>query len=161
MSAETPVPGPRRDITFARIDDALADVENIARAADAGRMRCVGTWSAGQILDHLAMWVDYAYDGTPLHPPLLLRLMLRPMKRRFLYKRMRAGGKIPGVAGGTLAIASASMDDGLAHFRKSFTKLRDEVPTAPHVFFGTLTHDEWINMNLRHAELHLSFIRTD
>ena len=124
MSAQTPVRGTRRDITFAKIDDALADVENIARAADSGRVRCLGTWSAGQILDHLATWVDYAYDGTPLHPPLLIRLMLRPMKGRFLYKKMRAGGKIPGVAGGTLATSPASLDEGLGHFRKSFTKLR-------------------------------------
>ena len=35
-------------------------------------------------------------------PPLVVRLIMRPMKRRFLYKPMRAGSSIPGVPGGTL-----------------------------------------------------------
>ena len=104
------------------------------------------------------MWADYAFDGTPLKVPFLMRLALRPMKRRFLYKKMPSGARIPKVPGGTLAIEPASLDDGLAHLRKSFTRLRDQAPTAPHIFFGPLTHDEWINMHLRHAELHLSFI---
>jgi hypothetical protein len=34
-------------------------------------------------------------------------------------------------------------------------------PTIPHALFGPLTHDEWIAQHLRHAELHLSFLRTE
>jgi hypothetical protein len=151
----------RRELSFTTIDDALADVEQIAAAERAGRARCLGNWSTGQILSHVACWADYAYDGTPLNPPFFIRWMLRPMKSRFLYKKMSPGGKIPKVSGGTLATAPASLDDGLAHFRKSFTRLRDLTPIAPHFIFGRLTHDEWINMHLRHAELHLSFIRVD
>jgi hypothetical protein len=151
----------RRELNFTKIDEALVDVEVIAAAERAGRARCLGNWSTGQILDHLASWADYAFDGTPLHPPFVIRLLLRPMKRRFLHKKMPAGGKIPKVPGGTLAIAPASLDDGLAHFRMAFVRLRDQAPTAPHVIFGRLAHDEWINMHLRHAELHLSFIRMD
>jgi hypothetical protein len=151
----------RRTLNFTKIDDALADVDAIVAAERAGRARPLGNWSTGQILSHLASWADYAFDGTPLHPPFIVRLVLRPMKRRFLYKKMAAGGKIPKVPGGTLAIVPASLDDGVEHFRKAFVRLRDQPPTAPHVFFGPLTHDEWINMHLRHAELHLSFIRVD
>lgn len=161
MTTQTPVSGNRREISFVTIDHALADVENIEQAEGAGRARCVGNWSTGQILNHLATWADYSFDGTPLQPPFIIRLMLRPMKGRFLYKKMRAGGSIPKVPGGTLAIGPASLEDGLAHFRKSFTRLRDQAPTAPHFVFGRLTHDEWINMHLRHAELHLSFVRMD
>ena len=37
-------------------------------------------------------------------------------------------------------------------------RLQAEAPTAPNVIFGQLTHEEWIAINLRHAELHLGFL---
>jgi len=36
-------------------------------------------------------------------------------------------------------------------------RLRAGPPARPNVIFGPLTHDEWIQLHLRHAELHLSF----
>jgi hypothetical protein len=40
-------------------------------------------------------------------------------------------------------------------------RLRREPPTGPHVIFGRLPHEDWIKLQLRHAELHLSFATTD
>lgn len=151
----------RRVLHFHDIDDVMADVEVLAAAEQDGKLRRAGNWTFGQTLGHMATWADYAYDGTPLKPPLLLRWALRPMKKRFLYKPMRAGGKIPGVKGGTLAIEPRSSDEGLGHFTRSFARLKNDPPARPHMIFGPLTHDEWISMHLRHSELHLSFFRPE
>ena len=150
----------RRVLRFDSIEDALRDAAQLTHAQRQGKARCLGNWTHGQILGHLATWVDYAYDGAPLNPPVILRLIIRPMKRQLPHKPMRAGGKLPGVPGGTIAFDPVSFDEGLAHFQKSFTRLQSDPPTAKHPIFGHMTHDEWKNMNLRHAELHLSYIRT-
>jgi len=151
----------RRELHFTKIDEALADVEQLAAADREGRLQRVGNWTLGQTLGHLASWADYSYDGVPMKVPLFVRLMMRPMKRRFLRGPMPAGKNIPKVPGGTLAIDPLSIEEGLARFRRSFTRLRDEPPTRPHLLFGPLTHAQWIQSHLRHAELHLSFLRAD
>jgi hypothetical protein len=152
----------RRTLHFNRIEDAMADVDALEGPARAGTARCLGNWTFGQILGHLAAWVEYSFDGVPMKkPPFIIRLILRPMKRRFLYKPMSAGSKIPGVPGGTLGFEPLSLEDGLARFRSAFSRLARETPALPHLIFGLLTRDEWINQHLRHAELHLSYVRAD
>lgn len=151
----------RRELHFSQIDDVLADGEQLAAAEREGKARCLGNWTLGQIFGHLSSWVDYSYEGVPMKVPFLIRLIMRPMKNRILYKAMPAGRNIPRVPGGTLATEPLSLDDGLAHFRRSFGRLKSEAPVLPHVLFGPLTHEEWINQHLRHAELHLSFVRFD
>jgi hypothetical protein len=149
----------RRSLHFDRIDDALADVDRLAAADAAGTLTSSGRWTFGQSLNHLATWADYSYDETPLAVPLPVRLFIRLLKRPILYKPMRPGSRIPRVPGGTLGIDPASSADGLAHFRRSFLRLRDQPPTRPHWAFGLMTHAEWTALHLRHCELHLSFFR--
>jgi hypothetical protein len=151
----------RRELHFTRIDEALANVDRLAAAEREGRLRRLGNWTLGQTLGHLAAWADYSYDGVPLRVVFFVRLIMRPMKRRFLRGPMPAGRNIPRVPGGTLATDPLSTDEGLARFRRSFTCLRDEPPTRPHLLFGPLTHEQWIQSHLRHAELHLSFLRAE
>jgi hypothetical protein len=147
----------RRTLHFEKIDEVLAEVDKLARAEAAGTLTTSGNWTLGQSVNHMASWVDYGYDGMPVAIPLTVRLIMRVLKRPILRHPIRAGSRIPKVPGGTLAIESASTVDGLAHFRRSFTRLRDETPTRPHIAFGAMSHDEWIALHLRHAELHLSF----
>jgi hypothetical protein len=152
----------RRTLHFNSIEDALADVEALQGPARAGTTRCLGNWTFGQILGHLAAWVEYSFDGVPMKkPPFIIRLIMRPMKRRFLYKPMSAGSNIPGVPGGTLGMDPLSLEVGLARFHSAFSRLQRETPALPHLIFGPLTRDEWINQHLRHAEVHLSFMRAD
>ena len=148
----------RRSIRYSSIDDALADAHRMAAAERDGKARYLGNWSLGQIFGHLATWADYSYSGAPLKVPFIVRLIMRPMKNQFLYKSMRAGAKIPKVPGGTLAIEAVPLEQGLDHFCKSFARLKAEAPDKPHLVFGQLTHDQWINSHLRHAELHMSFV---
>jgi hypothetical protein len=71
---------------------------------------------------------------------------------------MRAGVKIPRVPGGTLATEPLPLDEALARLRRVMERLKTEAPTAPNFIVGPLTHEEWIAINLRHAELHLGFL---
>src|SRR5271154_6208263 len=110
------------------IDEALADVEKLTAVNSQGKLECLGNWSAGQNLGHLATWVDYWFDGVPMKVPFILRLILGPMKKRMLYKPMPAGSKIPGVPGGTLAYEPYSFEEGAARFRRSYARLKAEAP---------------------------------
>jgi len=148
----------RRELRFNSIDDALAEIDRIAAAERAGKLRCVGNWSVGQVFNHLGTWAEFAYKPNPLKPPLPIRLILRLMKKRFIKGPMKVGARIPGVTDGTLGAESCSLDDGYSRVQSAFRRLKDEAPTQPNVIFGPLSHEEWIQMNLRHAELHLSFL---
>ena len=151
----------RRTLRFNGIDDVLADVEALAAAERAGRLRRVGNWTLGQTLGHLATWVGFAYDGVPVKPPLPIRWIMKPFKRRFLYHRMPAGVKIPKVPGGTFGTDPLTLDEGLDRYRRALARLKADPPKDRHAIFGPLTHDEWINGQLRHAELHLSFLKAE
>jgi hypothetical protein len=148
----------RRTLRFESIDQVMAEVDRLAAAERAGRLRRLGNWTLGQTLAHLAAWVGYGYTGVPLRVPWFIRWVLWLRKRKFLYGPMRAGVKIPGVEGGTLATDPVPLDEGLSRFRRAMERLKAEAPTAPSPVFGLLTHDEGIALNLRHAELHLGFL---
>jgi hypothetical protein len=149
--------GDRRTLRFESIDKALAEVDRLVEAERAGRLRPRGNWTLGQALGHLATWVEFSYTGAPLRPPFFIRWVLKLRKRKFLRDGMRAGVKIPGVPGGTLATDPVPLDEAQIRLRQLLTRLQNEPPTAPHVALGLLTQEEWIALHLRHAELHLSF----
>jgi hypothetical protein len=148
----------RRTLRFESIDQALAEAEGLAAAERAGRLRRLGNWTLGQTLGHLATWAEYGYTGSPLKVPFFIKWFLRLRKRKFMYGPMRAGVKIPGIEGGTLATGPVPLDEGLGQFRRIMERLKTEAPTAPSPIFGPLTHEEGIAINLRHAELHLGFL---
>jgi Protein of unknown function (DUF1569) len=151
----------RRDLHFQTLDQITADACQLAKSEKLGKLHQSGNWTLGQTCNHLATWIDYSYDGIPLKIPWFLRLILRPMKNRMLNKPMRSGGKIPGVPNGTLATDSLSTDEGLAKLTQSCQRLTNNCPLDPHPIFGSMSHDQWKKITLRHAELHLSFLRAD
>ena len=120
-----------------------------------------GNWTFGQNLGHLATWADYCYDGIPMKIPFFVRWIIRPLRNRLLTQPLKPGTRIPRVSGGTLATDIVSTQQGLHHFTKAFDRLANEVPPRPSPLFGRLTHDQWIAFNLRHAELHLSFLHPE
>jgi hypothetical protein len=164
--ATQPAPGPadtakvagRRKLRFESIDEMMAEVDRLAEAERAGRLRRLGNWTLGQTLGHLAAWAEFAYTGVPLKPPFFIRWILRLWKKRFLYGPMPAGMKIPRVEGGTLATEPVSLEEGLTRLRRIMDRLKTEAPTARHPIFGTMKHEESVAINLRHAELHLGFL---
>lgn len=151
----------RRLLKFESLDQALAEVDRLAQAERAGRLKRLGNWTLGQTFGHLAAWAEFAYTPAPLKPPFFIRWILRLRKHSFLYKPMRPGVKIPGVPGGTLATDPMSLEAGFQRLRAALERLKTDPPTAPSQALGPLTHQEAIALNLRHAELHLGFHRPE
>jgi hypothetical protein len=148
----------RRILRLESIDQAMAEVERLAEAERAGRLKRLGNWTLGQTLGHLASWTEYGYTGVPLKVPFFIRWILRLRKRKSLYGPMRSGVRIPGIDGGTLATDPVPLEEGRERFRRAMERLKTEAPTASSPVFGRLTHEESIALNLRHAELHLGFL---
>jgi hypothetical protein len=165
MSTSTPIATAqvkeRRQLRFKSLDEALAEEERLASAQRQGTLRCLGNWSPAQNLNHLASWVDYSFDGVPFRVPFIAKLFMKPLKNRMLYKPMRAGSRIPKLPLGTVGQDPIPFDEADAKFRKNFTRLKTEIPKLPNALLGPLTHDQWINLHLRHAELHLSFMQAN
>jgi hypothetical protein len=148
----------RRTLRFETIDQMMAEVDRLVEAERAGRLRHVGNWTLGQALGHLTTWAEYAFTGPPLKPPFWVKWMMRMRKRKFLSEPMGPGVKIPGVEGGTLGTAPMPVDEALGRLRRATDRLKAECPAIPNIIFGPLKHEEWIALNLRHAELHLGFL---
>jgi hypothetical protein len=149
----------RRRLHFNSIDDVLADIDRIVAADKAGTLRCTGNWTAGQTLGHLAAWIDYGWDGYPMRVPWFIRLILKRKARNLIAGEMPSGVRIPGTEAGTYGVEVLTTDDGAARLRKALSRLKDREPTRfDSPAFGPMSYDDRIALNLRHAELHLSFL---
>ena len=51
--------------------------------------------------------------------------------------------------------------EGLRQLERAVGRLVKETPPHPHPFFGALTREEWIKLQLRHAELHLGYLHPE
>jgi hypothetical protein len=149
----------RRILRFESLEDVRRDVQRLAEADRAGRLERLGNWTLGQTLGHLSTWIGYSYERAPLNPPWVVRFIVKLRKKKMLNDKMPVGVKIPGVDGGTLGTEPISTEEGVSRYTAALDRLTRETPTAPSVIFGHLTHDEWIKLNLRHAELHLGFLK--
>jgi hypothetical protein len=151
----------RRKLRFATIDEALGEIDRIVAAEQAGTLHTTGNWTAGQIMGHIAAWINYSFEGYPLRPPpWIIRFILRRLGRRYLRDGMRAGQHIPGIEGGTVGIESLSTAEGAERVRRALRRLTSgEVARFDSPAFGPMSMDDRIQLNLRHAELHLSFLQ--
>ena len=146
----------RRVIRFTSLDDILKDAQQLAN----GRARPLGNWSLGQATGHLARAMTMSLDGTTLgRAPLPIRVLLRYVfKKRILTKGMRPGFNLKGkFAEYIIPEATCSTEQGLGQLRDGIARLKREPQRHPHPAFGPLTREEWDQLHLRHAELHLSF----
>lgn len=149
----------RRELRFDSVKEFLRDAEFLLQAERRGRLHRAGNWSLGQALGHLASWVNYAYEGYPVTPPWFIRMVCRLAKRRFLRTPLPRGFRMPGAEAGTYGIEEMSSEEGFALARQAFERLQNSPPTAPNPLLGRLTPDEWLELHLKHAALHLGFFR--
>lgn len=148
----------RRKLAFRSIADLNADIAALVAAERAGTLRASGNWTLGQAFGHLAFWINAPFDGYPpdLNPPWFVKLLLRLMKKRYM-TALPAGVRIPNIPGGTKGIDPLTTQEGLSRITAALSRLQSRPPERPNLIFGPLSHEEWITMHLRHAELHLSF----
>jgi len=52
-------------LRFSNHEDLWREIDRIAAADRAGRLRRTGNWTAGQTFGHLAAWTNFPYDGYP------------------------------------------------------------------------------------------------
>lgn len=149
----------RRTLRFESIDAELQDAAALVAAAGQGKVVASGNWTLGQAINHLAVWAEYAFTGPPMSPPWFVRVIGKLMKKRVLAKTPAPGFNIPGVQGGTFGTEPAAADVALARLRVALERLRNETPREPNQVFGHLTREEWIQLQLRHGELHLGFFK--
>ena len=154
MSINTKTVTGRRDVHYKNFAELLADVESLAESES----RTLGNWSQGQILRHLARSLDTSIDGAPFSFPAPLQFVMRLlMKKRFLTKPLTPGFQLPKKAGALLP-EETSLEDGLAEIRTAIQRLQTDPHREVHPGFGKLTKDESDQFQLRHAEMHMSFV---
>ena len=167
MSVNTRKVSGRRKLRFESMADLEAEVERPATAT-AG-VQCLGNWSLGQIFSHLARVMLIAVGDTPIRPPLISRVIafcIRPLLKRWLLESgMPAGNPHKGIpvvgrskeASSQVADASITTEEGLAELQAAINRYNSTEDLCPHPLFGSSRRD-WDRFNLRHAELHLSFV---
>jgi hypothetical protein len=144
----------RRRLHFTSFEEVLTDAEALVSSPT---VRTLGNWPISQLLTHLALAMDRSIDGISFQAPWYVRLIGRLVKRRFLKNGIIPGFKLPKDREALAYPAVASPQAALDALRKAVERMRRERATATHPVFGKLTHEEWSQFHLRHAELHLSF----
>ncbi|MBI5759683.1 MAG: DUF1569 domain-containing protein [Planctomycetales bacterium] len=151
MSVKTKQVQGRRTVRYESLRDLLNDAEKLASAD----VRTLGNWSFGQILKHNAMSLDSSIDGSGFMLPAPVRwLMSLMMKQKFLTKPIPPGFKSPD----SFVPGETSIKEGLSALRAAIERQNRETKRALHPGFGQFTNDEWNQFNLRHAEMHMSFV---
>ena len=87
-----------------------------------------------------------------------MRLILNLFfKNKFLHKAIPARFKAPG----NFVPDATSVEDGLASLQRAVARQHEVAERALHPGFGKFSRAEWDQFNLRHAEMHMSFILED
>lgn len=151
----TPVPLGRRKITYA----SLAELEAEAERAVACSAGTCGNWTLGQILEHLARGLEGAVQGFPFRSSLPVRLVARwVVLPVFLWRGMPAGYKLKGAQAEALVPSPMEAAEALAHLKRAIALFREARQFPAHAIFGPLSPELSQRLQLRHAELHMSFV---
>lgn len=156
MAVDTKSVTGRREVVYRSYDELLADAERLAGE----ETKVVGNWSFAQILEHLGIALEASIDGVPLRAPFYLRTMAKLfMKKKLLNGPLTPGFQIPDSAKPAIyPREDKSLEDALAHLRRGVERCKNESARANHPLFDTLSREDWDKWNLRHAEMHMSFV---
>ena len=147
----------RRELHFHSFDEALADAESLAQ----GPVTTAGAYSFGQILDHLARTIEVVAgdrEGPAISFP--IRVAARLLRSRFVSKPMKPGFKLPSNAQSVFwPEGEVETTAGLEHYRQAIELFKRTDPLPPHPIFGEMSRADQEQLQCRHAELHLSFVR--
>jgi len=154
MPVDTKAVQGRRELNFGSLDEVVTDAEQLVASPNT---KVLGNWPLSQLLTHLAAATNGSIDGISVKAPLFLRLVARLMKGRILRNKLSPGLRLPKAAEAVFYPAVSSPQVALEGLRAAVSRSHTEQMIAPHPVLGKLTHKEWTQMHLRHAELHLSF----
>jgi hypothetical protein len=144
----------RRLLSFASLEAMLADAEQLVASP---QTRMLGNWPLDRLLMHLTNAVNGSIDGIPEKGPWAMRVVGRLIKGRILRKGLSPEFNLPKNREQQFFPEGGSPQQAVEKFRAAVERTKLERMTAAHPIFGTLTHEEWTQLHLRHAEMHLSF----
>jgi len=144
----------RRELRFTKLADIQAEAERLA----CGPVRQLGNWPLGYSLAHLAGGMKLALDGADFKVPWYPRTFAALIKKKVLRSPMKPGFQLPKDAAEVLIPSrEISTQEGLNELQTTIARMNREPQRHPSPIFGKMTRDEWDQLQLRHAEMHLSF----
>ena len=161
MSVNT-AKAPRRPLRFACLGCLRAELDRMDAAHRAAVLRHTGNWTPAEILDHCAVLWEAAFDGGHPRAPFVARLFGKLMKQSLLKPDgggMRPGFSLPKDAAHLLPRPGVTFPEAMARMRRVVARLdAGERMAQPSAWLGSMTHDEWLRLNLNHAQMHLGFV---
>ncbi len=144
----------RRPLRFNSLDDVRAEIDRLASC----EVRSTGNWTPAQAIDHLAAIIEGSLDGIPAQAPWFVRLLAPTFRNKALHQGIQPGIKLSGDMLRVMPSDDVTIDKAMARINRIFERLdRGEKMLQPSPVFGRMTHEDWCNLHMRHAELHLSF----
>lgn len=156
----------RRSVRLATLDDLAREADRICAMTADGKVRSLGNWSPAQVLWHIGKLIELSIDGFPFRyrrgPVWAIRLLRWISWRALIALAFRPGYRNPPYAAVLEPDRALTLADGAAFLSQQLERVRrGERMTQGCSVDGDYSHDEWVYIHLRHAELHLSFLDID
>jgi Protein of unknown function (DUF1569) len=156
----------RRVVRLRTVDDLADEADRIVAAAAAGKVQSLGNWSPAQVLWHIGKLIELSFDGFPFRyqrGPRWVLPALRFLSWRWLIAlAFRPGFRNPPEAAVLEPDSSLPLDVAAAYLCHQIARIRGgEQMTQECSVDGPYSHEQWVYIHLRHAELHLSFLTVE
>lgn len=149
----------RRELHFSSLQDILADAERLGAAQS---IRNTGNWTPAQVMQHVGRLMLASIDGFQAKGPLLFRIIGPMMKGKFLSNPFKAGFKVPDNFSQLKPDENPSWDEGFQVIKTGVERAQSgERMSQSSPFLGSMSHEDWVAMHCRHAELHFSFLHPE
>jgi hypothetical protein len=163
VTARTRRPDGFRQVRLPTLEDLILEIDRVNAATFAGTVRSLGNWTPAQILWHIGRLMELSFDGFPFRyrrgPTWVVRLF-----RLFAWRWLIALAFQPGFINPTEAMTlepapSILLEEATLYLKRQIERIeRGERMTKECSLEGPYTHDQWIYIHLRHAELHFGFL---
>ncbi len=149
----------RRSLTFSSMQEILDDVEYLASGDPPAS---TGNWTPAQIMQHLTIVINCSIDGFPAPKVSLpMRLIGRLMRKKALNNPLSPGIRFPKNLQYLEPRTKLTWEEAVDDFRAAMARLDTLTMTHRSPIFGKLSHDQWVQLHCRHAELHFGFIHPE
>ncbi len=149
----------RRQLKFSCQNCIMGDIDKLAR----GRVRSTGNWSPGRIVQHITEMINGSLDGFPpeMKAPIVIRIPARFLKKRMLGRPWQPGIRLPKQFEALLPPGDIEFETARENLRRAVRRLETEQMQAKSPVFGPMSHQDWMKLHCRHAELHFSFLHPE
>jgi len=153
----------RRLVLLGTFNDLKLEIDRVAAAANAGAVRSLGNWTPAQVFWHIGRLMEFSFDGFPFSyrrgPTWVVRLFRLVAWRWLIALAFRPGFRNPPEAATLEPAPSLSLEEATAYLRQQIERIQHgERMVQECSAEGPYTHEQWVYIHLRHAELHLGFL---